>query len=82
MSQDETSTLNFFGTYKIQNPANSAITSTGQHSEIGDISEEVQPESKWIKSFSINYKNPRYIKIMNIQHTLKYSFWQIIVKIV
>lgn len=46
MSQDETSTLNFFGTYKIQNPANSAITSTGQHSEIGDISEEVQPESK------------------------------------
>lgn len=37
---------NFFCTYEVQDPAHSAVPSAGQHSEIRNISEEVQPANK------------------------------------
>lgn len=35
-----------FCTYKVEDPAHSAVPSAGQHSEISNVSEEVQPASK------------------------------------
>jgi len=44
-----------FCTYEVQDPAHGAVPAAGQHPEVGDVPEEVQPADK---HGSIYCKNP------------------------
>lgn len=61
---------NFSCTYEVQDPADGAVPAAGQHSEIRNVSEEVQPANnnellfKW--RFYIN-KFIKFKKLLKIQ---------------